>query len=297
MSTPNRISFRSCRANALSITALIFLWFTSQAQPFVLTNGGLLATVPYFDQEWIAKLHISQVHATVSVKDDGLPIRKTRTTFTYRFKPTGQFVWMKHTIDKGGWIDSASTAIRYNDIEQIIFKRERDLFGIHLYTYEYRADGTPFREVYTRPAAYKMKPKSVFFEDQIFEGGTVKRIHRNVNDRAFKDEIFRYMDDNKPESYREKRHITGLYQEKYWHYTDQQLDSLTHILHQPNKTVLSYHYMYDDSGSLIATNEYKNGTLVAHTELLYANGILDATLRRDEATHRITITRFSYDYF
>jgi len=296
MSTPNRISFRSCSTIAINIVFALFLCASSQAQPFVLSDGALFAGPPYLNQEWISKFHISKVHASVSVKDDGLPIRKTKDAYTYRFNQNGQFVWMRHAIDKGNWIDSTSVAIRYNDANQMVYKRERDLFGVHLYTYEYREDGTPFREVYSRPSAYKMKPKSVFYEDQIFEDGSIKRIHRNANDRAFKDEIFRNSN-GMPEYYREKRHITGVYQEKQWHYSDQVLDSLTLIIHQPKKTVVVYHYSYDESGRLIAVNEYENNKLITHTELLYVDGLPDASLQRDETTHRITITRFRYDYF
>ncbi len=297
MSTPNRISFRSYQTNALTIVLALISCFSLNAQIVDLSQGEALQEFPYFNEEWIHEKGISTVRSMVAIKDDGQPIKKLRTQVTYRFHRDGKFRSMYHIIDKGSWIDSASVAIRYSLSNQVVSKRERDLFGIHLYTYEYRNDGSLFREVYSRPSAYNMKAKSVFFEDQAFDDGTIKRIHRNKNDRAFKDELFQYNTRNQPTSYREKRHITGLYLEKRWSYDSLgQFDSLIIVKHHPIRTEWTYNYQYN-MGNLISYDILKAGILVSHHELLYKDELLDTILSRDEETHRITITRFTYEFF
>jgi hypothetical protein len=298
MSTPNRISFRSYQTNALGFVLALISCFSLNAQIVDLSQGEALQELPYFNEEWIHENRISTIRSIVAIKDDGQPIKKRRTQVTYRFHRDGKFQSMYRIIDKGSWIDSASISVRYSSNNQIVSKRERDLFGVHLYSYEYRDDGSLFREVYSRPSAYNMKAKSVFYEDQFFDDGTLKRIHRNKNDRAFKDELFQYNSLNQPTNYREKRHITGLYLEKRWCYDSLGLlDSLIVIKHQPSRIEWTYNYQYDDTRNLISYDVLKAGTLVSHHELLYRNDLLDTILSRDEETHRITITRFTYEFF
>lgn len=276
------------------VTVFFFVSFISQAQVYNL-EGNLFFSEPYFEATFIQENAIEEVSATVTFKDEGLPIKKKRTQWIFRFNEKGNLVNMHKRLDKGSWIDSVNLAIRYNEEAKPIFRRERDLFGIHFYRYEYKPDGSLFREVYERPAAYNKKPKVVFYSTDTY-GDTVSIVHfLNALNREFRQELRRFSSAALPLHYRDKRHITGTNTEKRWVYdAGGNLDSLIIETHVPERNTHVYTYAYNSEGFISQEDYFRNGTAKHHGEILYANGLPDAYLRREEDTKRITIIRFTY---
>lgn len=287
----------------LRIFAVIFwgilLGLTSvQAQQVYVLNGHALYEEPFFDSAFIAENHIKQVTARVSYKDDNRPVKRLRTFWQFEYDQQGTFVRENKILDRGSWLDSLNVALKFNKVNQIVHRRERNSFGIHYYAFEYNAEGLPFREVYSRPAVMELDSRSVFFNYQQFGDTILKKIHVNKLELPFKEELFKYNDLGNPVEYTEKRHITGLTEHRFWKYNERdQLVELTIEKYKPTSKTTVYRYIYNDSGRLEVENVFENEEQTEHNEFVYKNGKLDAFLSRDEITHRITIIEFAYEYY
>ncbi len=288
-------STKTIELKHLTVITLLFSPFFLWGQVYNL-EGSVFFNEPYLEAAFVKENAIRKVTATIAFKDEGQPIKRKRSRWSFSFNKNGQLVNVHKLLDKGSWLDSVNLSIRYNESSKPIFRRERDLFGIHFYRFEYKQDGSLFREVYERPAAYKKNPKVVFFNTD-FYGDTVTIVHfLNKLNLEFKQELRKFSSSALPLHYRDKRHITGTNTEKYWVYNDSnRLDSLIIEEYIPERKSHVFTYTYNSKGLLTQEDYLLNGKPKHHGEILYADGVPDAYLKRDEETKRITIIRFSYE--
>lgn len=261
-------------------------------------KGKLMEEAPYFNSSFIQAKKVRSIVAKVSYKDEMMPIRKTAKQQRYYFDRWGRLIKYTENYFRAGIYDSSYVEYIYSRSNLLTRKTVKDVFGMHLYTYQHNEKGDVVEAIHTRPTNRRIPAKKKTFKYEYYGDRQSKKLHLNDEGRIFRIENINKTLKGKTDEINSK-YVTARKRE----FKDFIYDNngyLVRMVHQSQNSpviTVTFEYKNDATGNPLEQVISRNGKQLSKKEFLYKDGLLYAILNKNEATQRITITELSYSYY
>lgn len=261
-------------------------------------KGKLMEEAPYFNSSFIQAKKVRSIVAKVSYKDEMMPIRKTAKQQRYYFDRWGRLTKYTENYFRAGIYDSSYVEYIYSRSNLLTRKTVKDVFGMHLYTYQHNEKGDVVEAIHTRPTNRRIPAKKKTFKYEYYGDRQSKKLHLNDEGRIFRIENINKTLKGKTDEINSK-YVTARKRE----FKDFIYDNngyLVRMVHQSQNSpviTVTFEYKNDEAGNPLEQVISRNGKQLSKKEFLYKDGMLYAILNKNEATQRITITELSYSYY
>lgn len=277
---------------------LTLLGFTSFAQQLLNTEGRLMEYAPYFNASFIRENNIRFIQSKVSYKDDMQPIRRTARKQKYKFDRLGRLVRYAENYFINGRYDSSYTEFTYSKEGLLLREKVKDAYGMHMYTYKYNPEGDLIEKIHTRPSNRNIPPKIEQFKYEYYGSTQKKKLFLNDENRVFKEENINKNSLGKLDEVNSSFRIARKREHKDFMYDKNGfLQKMVHVSQNSPIVTVQFDYVNDEKGNPLEESITRNGKLLTKKEFLFKDGLIDAILKRDENTNRITITELEYKFF
>ena len=274
--------------------------------------GHLFASTDFFNPSFLAKNNVAAMRGTLSRKESMQPIYSTGLIEVFSFDSTGLLTRRVKTFRRrGGRVDTSSVFFKYDDVNRLIWQNTRQNNLFDAYTYTYDSLGRMVGEAHHRGEdtsrtyqAFEPGEEFLINQEQFsYDSTTTRQITKsflNNEGKPYKQVILDFDTLGNLVEQTTRFVLTGRRQTSTRTFDDLgRLVSITDFSNLGTRVEKRYDYQYDELGNVDEETLTINGKLTTTRQFVYdeVTLMLKAMLVKDEATIRIDILQFEYEFY
>ncbi len=280
--------------------------FTTNAQIIDNKEGQAFGQIPFFNSTVVAKNKLKKLKGFYSVTSPTTPVIQTGLYCVYEFDEKGLLTHTIETYQGTDKIDSLENFYFYNDKNQLIQQRKKELNGFTAIVNELDENGRIVKQIYKRDI---LNSRNELVESFIISEETMKynqldsseicTIYNNYN-LPYTEVTKKYNSHGYLIEVSERSITTGGYYNVNYAYNEKGwLESKKKFINSSSEPVEEWRYQYDAFGNIKNIFHYSFGVLEEEKEIYYNDKtlILSNILFIDAKTKRVKMLQLKEKQF